>query len=269
MQKNQLTKSKIKYRRKLKVNKISLKTEAEMKIMAEGGAKLACVKKALAKAIKPGVSAWDIEELANDLIEKEGAYPSFKKVPNYKWATCVNVNDGVVHGIPKKTTVFKEDDVISVDVGIYYKGFHTDTAISICLSDRSDLKNFLAAGKKADLEGIKQVKKGKTIGDISRAIEKRLFANNLKPIWSLTGHGVGKELHEQPYIPNFQSEDASQKLVIGEGFVLAVEVMFTTGDGELKQDNDGWTLRTKDAKIAGLWEETVAVTANGPIVITK
>ncbi len=250
------------------MQKITLKTEAEMKIMAEGGAKLARVKKALAAAVKVGVTAWNIEELACKLIKDEGAYPSFKKVPNYKWATCVNVNDGVVHGIPRKTVIFKEGDIVSVDVGIYYKGYHTDTAVSVYLGNDPEKKRFLEAGKKADLDGIKQVKKGKTIGDISRAIEKVLFANNLKPVWSLTGHGVGKELHEQPYIPNFQSEDASQKLVIGEGFVLAIEVMFTTGNGELKQDDDGWTLRTKDGKIAGLWEETVAVTANGPIVIT-
>src|SRR5258708_7035540 len=251
------------------MNKITIKTEKEMKIMAEGGTKLARVKNALGKAVKPGVSAWEIEELANKLIEEEGAYPSFKKVPGYKWATCINVNDGVVHGIPKKTTIFKKGDVISVDVGIYYKGFHTDTAISICLSDRSDLKEFLDTGKKAMLAGIKEVKKGNTIGDISRAIEKTLFANNLKPVWALTGHGVGKELHELPYIPCYNSDDDSQNLEIGVGFVLEVEVMFTTGKGELKQDNDGWTLRTKDAKIAGLWEETVAVTADGPIVLTR
>src|SRR5258706_8613137 len=182
------------------MQKISLKTEEEMKIMAEGGAKLSRVKKALAKAVKPGVTAMDIEELANKLIEKEGALPSFKKVPNYKWATCINVNDGVVHGIPKKTTVFKDGDVVSVDVGIYYKGFHTDTALSVCLTKDKKKMDFLAVGRKAMLHGIKQVKRGNTIGDISNAIEKTLFANNLKPVWALTGHGVGKELHELPYI---------------------------------------------------------------------
>ena len=250
------------------MQKISLKTESEMKIMAEGGAKLARVKKALAKAVKPGVSAWDIEELANKLIEAEGALASFKKVPGYKWATCVNVNDGVVHGIPKKTTIFKDGDVVSVDVGIYYRSFHTDTAVSVCLTKDKEKQEFLSVGRKAMVDGIKQVKKGNTIGDISRAIEKTLFSNNLNPVWALTGHGVGKELHELPYIPCYNSDEDSQKLVIGTGFVLAVEVMFTTGNGEIAQDNDGWTLRTKDAKIAGLWEETVAVTSDGPVVLT-
>lgn len=251
------------------MNKIIIKTEEEMAIMAEGGRKLARVKKALAKAVKPGVSAMDIENLAVKLIKDEGAQASFKKVPNYKWATCVNVNDGVVHGIPTKSVIFKEGDIISVDVGIYHKGFHTDTAVSVYLGNDPAKKRFLEAGKKADIEGIKQVKKGKTIGDISLAIEKVLLANNLKPVWALTGHGVGRELHELPFIPCFKSDDKTQELVIGTGFVLAVEVMFTTGNGEIKQDNDGWTLRTKDGKIAGLWEETVTVTGNGPMVITE
>jgi methionyl aminopeptidase len=250
------------------MKKINLKTEEEMKIMAEGGAKLGRVKKALAEAVKPGVTAWDIEVLARKLIKEEGAEGSFDKVPNYKWVTCVNVNDGVVHGIPKKTTVFKDEDVLSIDVGIYYRGFHTDTAVSVCLAEDPEKKKFLEIGKKAVWDGIKEVKKGKTIGDISAAIEKKLLANNLKPVWALTGHGVGHELHEEPLIANYTSDDPVQKLVIKEGFVLAVEVMFTTGNGEIRQDNDGWTLRTKDGKIAGLWEETVAVTRNGPVVLT-
>ncbi len=251
------------------MNKITIKTEEEMKVMAEGGKKLARVKEALKKEVRSGVSAWEIEELANKLIGQEGAYPSFKKVPNYKWATCVNVNDGVVHGIPKKSVIFKDGDIVSVDVGVFYKGFHTDTAISVCLSDKAEMRKFLEAGRKADLDGIAEVKKGKTIGDISRAIEKTLLANNLKPVWALTGHGVGRELHEQPYIPCYSSSETAQELVIGEGFVLAVEVMFTQGEGEIKRDSDGWTLRTKDGRIAGLWEETVAVTRHGPVVLTR
>lgn len=247
---------------------LTIKTEEEMKIMSEGGAKLRRVKNALAKAVKPGVNALDIENLANELIKKENAEASFKKVPNYYWATCINVNDGVVHGIPKKSTVFKKGDVVSVDVGIFYKGFHTDTALTVYLGDEKLKKNFLLAGKKSMLAGVKEVKKGKTIGDISKAIEKVLLENNLRPIWNLTGHGVGKNLHEEPNIPCFVSGDKCEKIVIKEGFVLAVEVMYTPGNGEIKLDDDGWTLRTKDGKIAGLWEETVAVTGSGPIVLT-
>lgn len=250
------------------MNHLTIKNEGEMQIMLEGGKKLARVKKALGKAVKVGTSAWDIEVLANKLIKEENASASFKKVPGYKWATCINVNDGVVHGIPKKETIFKKGDVVSVDVGLFYKGFHTDTALTVYLGDDKEKLEFVKIGRQADLAGLKEVKKGKTIGDISQAIEKVLFAHNLKPVWDLTGHGVGRDLHELPFIPNFSSSDASQKLEIGVGFVLAVEVMYTQGNGELREDRDGWTLRTKDGKIAGLWEETVAVTANGPVVLT-
>ncbi len=250
------------------MKKITIKTEEEMKIMAEGGKKLGRVKDALGKAVKPGVTAMDIENLAVKLIKEENAEASFKRVPNYKWATCINVNDGVVHGIPRATTVFKENDIVSVDVGVYYKHYHTDTALTVYLGEELWKKEFLTAGRKAMLDGVSQAKKGKTIGDISRAIEKRLIANDLRPVWSLTGHGVGKDLHEEPNIPCFVSNDPIQELVIGEGFVLAVEVMFTNGNGEIRQDNDGWTLRTKDGKIAGLFEETVAVTSHGSIVLT-
>jgi len=250
------------------VKKLTIKTDEEIKIMAEGGKKLSRVKKELAKAVLPGVNAMEIEELANKLIEKEEAYPSFKKVPKYKWATCVNVNDGVVHGIPKKTTIFKNGDIVSIDVGIFYKGFHTDTALTVYLGQDKEKKDFLNVGKKAMLDGISEVKKGKTIGDISAAIEKKLLEKNLRPIWNLTGHGIGKELHEEPNIPCFISKDPIEKLVIGVGFVLAVEVMYTMGNGEMREDEDRWTLRTKDGKIAGLWEETVAVTRDGSVVLT-
>ncbi len=247
---------------------VSIKTEAEMEIMGEGGKKLARVKKALGKAVKVGVSAIEIEKLAVKLIEEEGAEASFKKVPGYSWATCVNVNDGVVHGIPKKETIFKEGDVISVDVGVFYKGYHTDTALTVYLGEDQEVKDFVEAGRKAMWDGVHAVKRGATIADISKSIEKRLIMNEITPVWSLTGHGVGKELHEAPYIPCFVSDDPSQKIRIKEGFVLAVEVMFTRGNGQIRLEKDGWTIRTKDGKISALFEETVMVTKSGPKVIT-
>jgi methionyl aminopeptidase len=173
-----------------------------------------------------------------------------------------------VHGIPRKEIVFKKGDVVSVDVGIFYKGFHTDTALTVYLGQKKEIKNFLKAGKEAMLAGIKKAKKGNKIGDISRAIEKRLFESNLRPIWALTGHGIGKELHEEPNIPCFTSADPVEETPIVEGMTLAVEVMYTNGKGDLKLDKDGWTLRTKDGRIAGLWEETVAITSNGSFVLT-
>ncbi len=249
--------------------KVKIKTEVEMKMMLEGGRMLAKIKKELGRAVKPGVTAMDIENLANKLINASGGKPSFKMVPGYSWATCINVNDGVVHGIPKKETVFKEGDIVSVDVGIYHKGFHTDTALTVYLGKDGKKMKFLDDVKGAMLDGVKEVKWGKKIGDISKAIEKRLKKADIRPIWSLTGHGVGKELHEGPTIPGFTTSEPSQDVIIKPGFVLAVEVMATTGSGEVKIDSDGWTLRTKDAKMAALFEETVAVTSHGPVVLTR
>lgn len=251
------------------MTKVQIKTDQEMEIMAEGGKILGRVKKEAAKHVKAGVSAYEIEELVTKLIEKEGAEPSFKKVTGYHWSTCINVNDGVVHGIPKKEVVFKKGDIVSVDLGVYYKGFHTDTALTV-LVDSDDKKKiaFLAHGKEADNAGLKAVKAGRTVGDISAAIEKVFKKAGLNPIRSLTGHGVGRELHEEPSIPCFVSHSATERVVLKKGMVLAVEVMYTAGKGDIVLDEDGWTLRTKDGKIAGLFEETVALTGHGPIVLT-
>ncbi len=250
-------------------DRVNLKTEQEMLMMKEGGVILARVKKAAAKKVVAHASAWDVEEFVTDMIEAEGAEPSFKRVPGYRWSTCINVNDGVVHGIPRKDVVFKDGDIVSVDLGVYYKGFHTDTALTVVVGKMDGEKQFfLEAGRRADNAGIKAVKEGRTIGDISEAIEKTLKNAGLRPIKSLTGHGVGRDLHEAPAIPNFVSGSSDEGVVLKKGMVLAVEVMYTAGRGEITQDRDGWTLRTKDGKIAGLFEETVAITGHGPIVLT-
>ncbi len=248
---------------------IPLKDERAISAMKEGGEKLAKVKKALYELVNPGVSAWDIELAAVKLIANEGGEASFKKVPGYKWATCINVNSGVVHGIPKKETIFAEGDVVSVDVGMFYKGFHTDTAISKYLGVDESKVHFLSVGREAVKNAIKEARVGKTIGDIARAYERTLTDAGFNPIKSLTGHGVGRELHEDPYIPCFVSGAPEERVKIVPGMTLALEVMYTEGSGQLKLDKDGWTLRTKDGTIAALFEETVAVTATSTLILTK
>ena len=249
--------------------KVELKTPEEIAIMAEGGKKLGRVKNALFDLVKPGMSAMDVEEAAVRLIKAEGAEASFKRVPGYHWATCINVNSGVVHGIPKKETIFEENDVLSIDVGVYYKGFHTDTAISKYLGTDPKRAKFLEVGRQALNNAIKKAIAGNKIGDISRAYEETLTKAHLNPVRSLTGHGVGRELHEDPYIPCFVGNSADERVTIVPGMTLALEVMYTEGSGELKLEKDGWTLRTKDATISALFEETVAVTATGTQILTR
>ncbi len=222
----------------------------------------------MASAVKIGVSALDIENLAMKLINEEGALPSFTKVENYRWATCISVNEGIVHGIPKKETIFKKGDLVSVDVGIFYKGFHTDTSISVGLDLTPENARFFETGRTALKKAIREAKPGKYIFDISKAIEDTITGAGYTPLRALVGHGVGRELHEEPQIPCFVPDGTSRGPKIVPGMVLAIEVMYTQGKSDIGVTEDGWTIVMRDGKISALFEETVCVTTKGPQVIT-
>lgn len=241
----------------------------KIEAMRKGGKILFEVKEKAKAMIKPGVTAYEIDKVVDDGIKARGASPSFKTVSGYDWATCVNVNEGVVHGIPKKSTVFKKGDLVSVDLGVLYKGFHTDSAFTVLLGSDNEKEKFLKIGRDAVSAGIKSAKVGNKIGDISRSIEKVLKSNGVNPIWSLTGHGVGEKLHEKPLIPNYVAGSKDEKVDIINGMTLAIEVMYTKGSGNVKLDDDGWTLYSDDGKITALLEETVAVTSDGSVILTN
>ncbi|MGA3291765.1 MAG: type I methionyl aminopeptidase [Candidatus Microgenomates bacterium] len=248
---------------------IKIKTPEEIQIMIEGGAKLGKVKKALAAAAKPGVSALDIENLAMKLIKEEGAEPSFNKEPNYYWATCVNVNEGIVHGIPTADTVFKDGDVVKIDVGIYYKGFHTDTSISVGINPSPENKKFLYVGELALQKALKEVKEGNHLYSISKAIEDTIEGAGYSTIKALVGHGVGRKLHEDPQIPCFVPGGIEDGPIIKRGMVFAVEVMYAAGSDKVEILEDGWTIAMRDGKMSGLFEDSIAVTKKGPRVLTR
>lgn len=249
-------------------NKIFVKSPGGIQKMAEGGKKLSKIKKSLKRAVSVGTTAGEIEELAVGLIEKEGGKPSFMMVPNYKWATCVNVNEGLVHGIPKPEIVFKKGDVVSVDVGFFYKGFHTDTSFTVGLELDDTTSKFLKAGGNALKRAIDTAKVGNYIFDISKAIEDTLLSCGYRPVRALVGHGVGRHLHEGPQIPCFTNGSREESPQIIPGMALAIEVMYTQGSGEVEIGSDGWTISMRDGKMAALYEETVAVTSHGPLVLT-
>ena len=248
---------------------IKIKTETEMEIMAEGGAKLGRVKKILAEAVKAGVTAMDVEELAMKSIKAEGAEASFSKVPGYHWATCINVNEGLVHGIPTKDLIFKKGDIVSIDVGIFYKGFHTDTSITVGIDLSPEAKKFLNVGQETLNKALKAVKEGNHIYDISKVIEDEIEGAGYSTIKALVGHGVGKELHEDPQIPCFVPGKIEDSPIIKRGMVLAVEVMYALGSDKVEMLEDGWTIAMRDGKISGLFEDSIAVTEKGPRVITR
>lgn len=250
------------------MQKLEIKTEAEIEIMREGGQKLARVKKALFKEIREGKSAYDLEILANRLIAEEGARPSFKTVPGYNWATCVNVNAGLVHGIPTRQVVFKKGDVVSMDLGVYDQGFHTDTSFSVGIELDAETEDFLQVGRQALKKAIEVCRTGKRIYDISEAIQTTVEAAGFSPIRALVGHGIGRTLHQEPQIPCFVSGKKKDSLKLETGLVLAIEVMYAQGKPEVFLGKDGWTISMRDGKIAALFEETVAVTKHGPLVLT-
>jgi len=245
------------------------KTAKDIKAMAQGGEKLAEIKSKLFDAIKVGVSAAAIESLACELIDKTGGKASFKMVPDYFWATCINVNDGIVHGVPHETIVFEKGDIVSVDMGLFYRGFHTDTSITKGLEVNKEIENFIKVGETAVYNAIAKVLVGGRIFDLSEQLEKTVRGAGYTPVKQLTGHGIGRNLHEDPYIPCIIDEKREKTPEIREGDVYAIEVMYTLGSGGLVKEDDGWTISTSDGKIAGLFEETVAATKNGPQVLTK
>jgi methionyl aminopeptidase len=248
---------------------VYIKNDDEIKTLVEGGRRLSRVKGKLKDMVAEGISAYEIEQKATELIKKSNAIPSFKMVEGYNWSTCVNVNGGVVHGIPSKKTVFAKGDLVSVDVGLYYKGFHTDTSFSVGVGVLKPQKRFLSAGEKALAEAIGRVKEGKRVFDISKAIEETISKFGYNPVKALVGHGVGKSLHEEPQIPCFTSGRREETVELKNGMALAIEVMYVLGSEKLILSDDGWTISTVDGKISALFEETVVVTPDGPLVITR
>jgi methionyl aminopeptidase len=251
---------------------IPIKTEKEIEIMKEGGKKLALVFAKVIKEIKPGIRLAQLDSLAEELIIKQGGFPSFKTVKGYYWTTCININEGVVHGIPNNYQI-KEGDLVTLDMGMLYRGFHTDMARTLCVRMQNSKCNsqnekFLKAGKEALKMAIKATKVGNRVGHISAAIEKVIRKAGFSPVEDLTGHGIGKKLHEEPQIPCFLARPIDQTPVLQPGMTLAIEVIYALGKSDLILANDGWTIETADGKPAGLFENTVLVTKKEPIILT-
>lgn len=216
--------------------------------------------------VRPGVACIDLDKIAKEQIIKQQGSPSFVTVDNYQWTICTNLNEQVVHGIPTSRKV-KDGDILKIDIGAIYQGFHSDMAISIGIGQISQSAlRFLEVGKKTLQKAISCAKIGNTIGDISAAIQENIEGASYSPVKSLTGHGIGRRLHEDPMIPGFGQKATGPK--IRQGMTLAIEVIYAQGSGEVYLEKDGWTISTRDGSLAGLFEQTIAVTKNGPIVLT-
>jgi len=228
------------------------------------------VRRTLYDATQVGTTPRELEALALKLIKEAGAETSFTKVKDYYWATCINVNHGTVHGIPESDTPFQDGDVITLDVGVYYRGFHLDGAFTKQVGNSTPEGDQIIVGGLAALTAaLEQVKPGNRIGDISQASEQALKESGLSPFQELTGHGVGRELHEDPMIPNYLKGKIKETPQIVIGQTLAIELIYTAGKPELVLERDDWTISTKDGKLSGVFEETVEVTADGYFVLTN
>ncbi len=233
---------------------IKPRTKEELVLMRKSGEISAKALKKTLSAARVGVSLLELEKIASDEILKLGGEISFKTVPGYEFATCLTVNNEVVHGLPRDIKLMK-GDLLSIDLGTVYKGWHTDCAWSVIVEDKET--PFLKTGETALWRGIKKAVSGNRIGDIAEAIQTTVEGGGYQVVRSLVGHGVGKELHEEPEVPGFGKKGVGLPLV--EGMTIAIEVIYTEGTSEVVLDRDGWTICSADGSLGGLFEMSVVV----------
>lgn len=242
--------------------------------MREGGKRLAAIRDELARFARAGLSSQDVEERARELFAASGGEPSFfnyrgkKQEKSFPARVCVSVNDAIVHGLPSRAVVFKEGDVVGIDVGLKYRGLFTDTAVTIPIGAiAKEAATLLEVTKKSLAVGIAAVRADATVGDIGFAIEQFVKPHGYGIVRTLAGHGVGYAVHEEPHIPNFGKK--GEGAVLKKGMVLAIEPMLTLGGEKLVLDADGFTFRTADGSLSAHFEHTVAVTEKGAEVLTQ
>lgn len=236
---------------------VKSRSEEELDLMRESGRITgAALKKVLAN-VAAGVSGLELEAIVEQEIKSLGGEISFQTVEDYKWATCITVNDQVVHGIPSNRKL-AEGDIVSIDLGTVFKGWHTDAAWSVVVGEsESEKKKFLSVGEEALWLGIKQAVDGNKIGDIAEAIQSKVEGAGYSIVRSLVGHGVGKELHEEPEVPGYGKKGTG--LTLKKGMTIAIEVIYNMGGKEVVLDDDGWTISSADGSLAGLFEMSVII----------
>jgi methionyl aminopeptidase len=247
---------------------IVLKSEKELAIMREAGKIAAEALQVLREQVRPGVSTAELDQIAREYITSRNAVPAFKGYRGFPASICASINDEVVHGIPSKKRVLKEGDILSVDVGTIYKGYVGDTAATIPVGKISEEAQKLLDVTQGALEaGIARARSGNYLEDISGAVQDYAESRGFSVVREYVGHGVGRAMHEDPQIPNYRQGKHGPKLK--SGMTLAIEPMINEGVWETRTLGDNWTVVTKDGKLSAHFEHTVAVTDNGPEILTK
>ncbi len=246
---------------------INIKTKEEIEIIREGGKILAAAIKSLEKIVKPGITTLELDRAAEAFILSRGAKPAFKGYDGFPYSLCASVNENIVHGYPSNY-VLKEGDVLKLDLGVLYKGFNTDSAVTVAVGNVSfEDKRLINATKKSLRLGIKKAKIGNTTGDIGNTVQRFIEDQGFGIVRDLCGHGIGKEVHEDPRVLNYGKRGTGEKLI--EGMVICIEPIVTAGDYTLKRSADGYGYASRDGSLSAHFEHTIAITKSGPKILTE
>lgn len=246
---------------------VTIKSAREIELMKEAGKILAIVHEELEKFVRPGISTLDIDRKGEELIRSFGCIPSFLNYNGYPASICVSVNDEVVHGIPHKDHIINEGDIVSLDAGVIYKGYHSDAARTHAVGEISEeARKLIEVTRQSFFEGIKFAKAGNHLYDISNAIDAYVRPFGYGIVMDLVGHGIGKNLHEDPEIPNFKQKRKGIKLQ--PGMTLAIEPMINIGRPDVEWLDDDWTVVTEDESLSAHYENTVLITEDEPVILS-
>lgn len=246
---------------------VIIKNQKQIELMREAGRILAIVHEELKEFIRPGISTLDIDRKGKAIIDRFGCIPSFLNYEGYPASICVSVNEEVVHGIPKKKRILKEGDIVSLDAGVIYKGYHSDAARTWPVGTVSkETQKLIDVTKQSFYEGIKFARAGRHLHEISRAIQKYVESNGFSVVRDLVGHGVGADLHEDPQVPNFKP--IGRGILLQPGMTLAIEPMVNAGKKDVWWLNDDWTVVTKDGSKSAHYENTILITEGEPEILS-
>ena len=246
---------------------VVLKTSRELKAMRDAGRISSRALTLAGEAVEPGVSTLEIDRIVRKYIEEQGATPSFLNYGGFPASACISVNDVVIHGIPRKNQILKQGDIVSIDVGAFYEGFHGDNAWTFpCGEVSKEAQALMDVTRESLFKGINAARPGNRLGDIGSAVQRYVEARGYSVVRDFVGHGVGAELHEDPSVPNYGTPGRGVRLL--PGMTIAIEPMVNQGVHTVETLSDNWSVVTSDGKLSAHFEHTIAITPDGPVILT-
>jgi len=246
---------------------VTVKSDREIKLMRAAGKTTAIILDAMCREVRPGISTWDLDQIGERMCREAGVTPAFKGYSGFPGCVCISVNEEVVHGIPTKKRVLKQGDIVGLDFGVIQEGWYGDTARSVAVGKiSSDAEKLLKVTQESLMKGIAEAKPGNRVFDIGHAVQTHAEAAGFSVVREFVGHGIGRALHEDPQVPNYGPK--GKGMVLKVGMVIAIEPMINAGKPGVRVLSDGWTAVTTDRSLSAHFEHTVAITENGPVILT-